>query len=675
MLRRAFPDRLKDMSLKTRLTLVIMTICGVVLFLACSVLAIHEALDFRRSMARDASILADMLGQNAQAAITFQDEQAAESLLRSMRADPDVVAARIYDRDGRPFADYVRADDHVDLPDGPASSSQRFDGNGLELHRAIVLDGSRIGSIYLRMDLARMHERLYLFTGVTVALMLASLAVAFALANRMQRPISQPILQLAGLAKVVAERKDYTVRAPEQGANEVGLLATAFNEMLTQIHRQNNVLQISEERERFLAEATGVLGGSLDIDRTLTDLARLAVPRLADWCSLFVWEDDVLRRAAVHHRDPSRAKAAEELNQLGSPPEFNPITIVGNGGQALLVEDVDQQELKRITSGERMYELLQSLGIRSYAVIPLRAHANILGVLTLSTEGERKLDRNDLGFFEELGQRAATAIENANLYKAERTARNFAADKAEALARSNAELEQFAYVASHDLQEPLRMVQQYIDLLEKRLGAALQPDNRRYMDYVLEGAHRMNALINDLLSYARIGHGEEVRQDVDMERVLKEAEENLSLKIHESGALITSDPLPRVRIDKLQMVQVIQNLLANAIKFRKTEQPRIHLSAVTDNDNWVISVRDNGIGIEPTYQRRIFDVFQRLHSRAEYPGTGIGLAICKRIVERHGGRIWVESEFGKGATFKFTLPKVAEPETPASSFPALQTLM
>ena len=225
------------------------------------------------------------------------------------------------------------------------------------------------------------------------------------------------------------------------------------------------------------------------------------------------------------------------------------------------------------------------------------------------------------------------------------------------LERSNAELEQFAYIISHDLQEPLRMVASYTQLLEKRYKGSLDADAEEFIAYAVDGARRMQNMIQSLLSYSRVGTRGKPFQPTECESVFEQALANLKLTIDESGAGVTHDPLPRVMADETQLIQLFQNLLGNAIKFRDEKQPRIHVSAKEDSNECLFSVSDNGIGINPEYFDRIFVIFQRLHGREEYPGTGVGLSVCKRIVERHGGRIWVESQPGEGSTFHFAIPK------------------
>ncbi len=223
------------------------------------------------------------------------------------------------------------------------------------------------------------------------------------------------------------------------------------------------------------------------------------------------------------------------------------------------------------------------------------------------------------------------------------------------LQRSNADLQQFAYVASHDLQEPLRNVASCLQMLEKGYKNKLDATADQYINYAVEGAVRMKALILDLLEYSRVATKGKPPARIDSEKVLDSTLKNLHPAIAETGAVITHDRLPTIIGDDAQLLLVFQNLIGNAIKFRRDEPPRIHVSAVRNKNDWIFSIKDNGIGIESRHLDRIFVIFQRLHKRSEYDGTGMGLAIVKKIVERHGGKIWVESEPGMGSTFYFTI--------------------
>jgi len=226
----------------------------------------------------------------------------------------------------------------------------------------------------------------------------------------------------------------------------------------------------------------------------------------------------------------------------------------------------------------------------------------------------------------------------------------------DALNRSNQDLQQFAYLASHDLQEPLRMVASYTQLLGEKLEGKLDQDCRKYIEFAMDGAERMQRLIQDLLSFSRVGSHEEKMVDVDMNALLGEVLNSLEVQIRETSATVTGGGLPVLKADRTQMVQLLQNLVQNGIKFHGTAPPLVHVACTEESDAWHFTVTDNGIGIEEEYLEAVFQIFRRLNSRREYPGTGIGLALCRRVIERHGGRIWTVSSPGHGSVFHFTLP-------------------
>jgi PAS domain S-box-containing protein len=288
---------------------------------------------------------------------------------------------------------------------------------------------------------------------------------------------------------------------------------------------------------------------------------------------------------------------------------------------------------------------------------------------TFETDGRRQ---DGTGFPLELSLSAWATSQGAKFYTviardvtARRAAEQALEAKAEELSRSNQELEQFAYVASHDLQEPLRMVSNYTQLLGRRYKDQLDADANEFIEFAVDGAKRMQELIHDLLQYARVGTRGKEFKPVAGEEIVADAVNNLTTAIQESVADVVVDPLPTLHCDATQLVQVFQNLIGNAIKFRKPDtRPVIRISSARAERAAVITVADNGIGIEPKYFDRIFQMFQRLHTRSEYPGTGIGLALCKKIVERHGGRIGVVSTAGQGTMFSFTIPDA--PDAPLS---------
>jgi PAS domain S-box-containing protein len=313
-------------------------------------------------------------------------------------------------------------------------------------------------------------------------------------------------------------------------------------------------------------------------------------------------------------------------------------------------------------------EFLQQFAVQASVTAPILLRDKLWGLLIIHhCRATRVWLSSEVALISQLANQIGIALSQAQLLEQERQQR-------QELARSNAELEQFAYVASHDLQEPLRMVTSYIQLLERRYKGKLDDNADEFISYAVDGATRMQTLIQALLSYARVSSRGQPFATVNCNLVLQDVLANLQVAVSESAAIITSDPLPEVTGDRTQLTQLFQNLIANALKFCRDTPPAIHLSVLpVDPSNahqssttdlasapsaWQFALTDNGIGIEPQYLDRIFVIFQRLHSRSTYSGTGIGLAICKKIVERHGGQIWVESQPGRGSTFYFIIPGI-----------------
>jgi len=464
---------LRDKPIRQRLMAILLLTSGVVVVLTCAAFLAYEFVTFRQTTLKNLSTLGGIIAANSTASLAFQNEGDAREILSALRAEPHVVAAALYDKDGKLFARYPADLPVAAFPAAPDRDGYRFEHSDLVGFAPVAqASNPRLGTLYLQSDLTAVYGTLRLAGAIAALVMAVSLLVAYLLSATLQGTISRPILALAETAKSVSDRSDYSVRAPKLGGDELGLLTDAFNQMLSRIEDQD--------------------------------------------------------RARGH----------------------------------------------------------------------------------LITE----------------------------------------------LEHSNKELEQFAYVASHDLQEPLRMVSSYTELLERRYGDKLDDKAREFIGYAVDGAVRMQRLINDLLEFSRVSTRGKALQPVDVTRVLGTVRANLSVAIQDAGALVTNDDLPTVMADETQLVQLLQNLIGNAIKFRGRDRPHVHVGAQATATEWVFAVRDNGIGIAPEYFERIFVIFQRLHARDEYPGTGIGLAVCRRILDRHGGRIWVESEPGHGSTFYFALP-------------------
>ena len=295
-------------------------------------------------------------------------------------------------------------------------------------------------------------------------------------------------------------------------------------------------------------------------------------------------------------------------------------------------------------------------GVETAVVVPVQAEDRILGILQFGSRTPKKLQPGELRFLVGVGNLVGIAAQKNQMFENVIEAKAKLEQTVKDLELSNTELQQFAYVASHDLQEPLRMITGYTNLLAKRYHGKLDDSADEFIAFAVDGANRMRVLINDLLTYSRVGSNGKNPAPVDCELILSQTLAALGPAIQESAGKVTHDRLPTVNGDDVQLGQLFQNLIGNALKYRNSVPPIVQIGCRRRQDDWLFSIRDNGIGIDPRFAEKIFVIFQRLHTREQYPGTGIGLAVCKRIIERHGGRIWVESELGQGSTFQFTLP-------------------
>jgi signal transduction histidine kinase len=473
--------RITDLPIYVKLLALILLSSGASLLVAGIIIVFYDTVNHTEQSIADLKTQAEIVGANSAAALIFNDPKTASQYLSALSAKRTIVAAAIYDADGRLFAQYVRSGTRPAFPEREKPGSRIESGDAI-LFDNITQGGEKVGTVYLRAHLGR-TERIIRYASIVLLVMLLGLGIGVLVSSRLQANISTPIRNITNVARNMVLNQDdplhpYRERAVKYGADEIGVLADAFNQMLIYM----------EKRDAALLEA----------NRSLI--------------------------AEVRER-----KRAQEL--------------------------LDQK-------------------IRD-------------------------------------------------------------------LAQSNAELEQFAYVSSHDLQEPLRMVASYAQLLERRYRSQFDADGLEFLGYIVDGAKRMRQLIDDLLTFSRIGTQAQEIHAVSSDDALNVALANLSLAIKE-------------------LAQLFQNLIANAIVYRRTgEPPQVQIRAERKDSQWQFAVKDNGIGIAPEHRERIFVIFQRLHGRGEYPGTGIGLAICKKIAERHGGRIWVDSEVGKGSTFYFLLPAVS----------------
>jgi PAS domain S-box-containing protein len=595
---------LRDMPIKQKLMVMLMFTSGVVLLLTCGAFFGYELLTFKGRTVQGLQTLGEVIAANSTASLAFDNEADATEMLSALKARPQIVAAALYDQSGKLFARYPVSRPTSQYAASPGSDGFSEDGPYLAGYLPVVQgDNMRLGTLYLATTKQATYDRLTQYAWLAAAVMVVSLVVAYLLSSMVQGHISRPLLAVSQTAHAISARGDYSVRATKAGDDELGLLTDAFNHMLDQIERQDRMIRESHERLNLALRASRVGTWNLDIADNRITLDEFANPLFGYPAAEVTSEFD--RFLELVHRD-DRARVDQEMRD---------VLTTGGGYESSFRVIWPSGAVRDLSARGKMIRGAGS------------AVAHMTGIIEDTTERKR-----------------AEARLNRLLLELE---------------RSNKELELFAYVASHDLQEPLRMVSSYTQLLERRYSAKLDDDAREFIGYAVDGANRMQRLINDLLELSRVSSRGKPLERTDVGEILNNVRVNLSVAIDETGALVTSDPMPIVPADAGQLGQLLQNLVGNGLKFRNGEHPVVHVAAIEGEDHWEFSVRDNGIGIDQQYFERIFLLFQRLHDKGEYPGTGIGLALCKRIVERHGGRIWLESSPGKGSTFFFTIPKLA----------------
>ena len=421
--------------------------------------------------------------------------------------------------------------------------------------------------------------------------------------------------------------------------------------------------QANEQRSAFLAEAGEILSFSLDFDHTLSALVELAVPRFADCAAVEVMDaHGETRRVALKHCNPAKLEFVRDFRRRFPPLSDDIAQVAMRTGISKLIEDIpDELLVQRARSPEHL-EALRYFGMKSLILAPLIANGHKFGLLTFVTaDSGRRYTPADLAFAEDLARRAGTAMDNARLFTESAEAQNALRFANAELSRANEDLNQFAYSASHDLQEPLRMLVIYSQLLARKFGCVLDREANEYLGYIVDGARRMEMLIRDLLAYMQVVNTAQLpAEPVDATKALRRVLDTLAASISETQACVNCGPLPVLAVQEFHLIQLFQNLISNAIKYRSERPPNITISCNREGEHWKIRVQDNGIGIAPEYRDQVFKIFKRLHDSEKYPGTGIGLAICQKIVEGYRGNIWIESAPDGGATVCVLLPAIEE---------------
>jgi PAS domain S-box-containing protein len=461
-----------------------------------------------------------------------------------------------------------------------------------------------------------------------------------------------------------------------------------INRDITFQKKAEEELKKRSERAQFLADATKLISESLDYKKTLKSLAEILVPDMADWYSVAILNDvsGIIDIVSTAHKEPGKLNLAKEIFEK-YPPSNNPnsgIAKVIKTGKSEFTFHIPEKSLFKFAANKEHLEYIKKIGLNSIIIVPLTLRGKTFGALTLvNTESGRLFCEEDLFFTEELAGRIAIAIDNASLFNEtkesqkkiiqlnntlekrvkERTGQLSKANEDLhhlniQLVRSNNELQDFAYIASHDLQEPLRKISSFSNLLISSNKNNLPQKGLLYLDVIQRASKRMSTMISDLLAYSRVTTEGKSFKKIDMNKVVKEVLEDLELLIENKKAKIDVKDLSPINGDSLQLHQLIQNLLSNALKYTKPKiSPNIKIYSKDSTSHCTYYIQDNGIGFDEKYLDRIFTMFHRLHGKNEYEGTGIGLAICKKIVERHDGEITAKSVVGKGSTFIVKLPK------------------
>jgi len=598
----------RDIPIKQKLLIISMATTSAAMVLAGVGIVASDSLLFRRDLRRDLSALAQMAADNSTAALEFNDPKVAAETLAALRARTHLVAACIYKLDGSVFAKYSRPDARAGCPQAAGPDELRFNSSGLMVSRSIMLAGHRIGTLVLLYDLGEIAERMKLYGATVLGVLLVSSLIAFLLSSKLRAVIATPISQLVSATRSVSETGDYRVRAQKLSGDELGVLVDRFNEMLAGIQsRDGNLRTALREREDALRDAEKARERFRFLAESMPQKIFTATPS---------GEVDYFNRQWTEFT----GLPFEQIKNWGWTQFVHPDD----------VEDNVRSWRESIETGEPFlfqHRFRRADGTYRWHLTRARAMRDAQG--------------------------------NISMWIASNTDIHEQKEREEELRQANEDLQQFAYSASHDLQEPIRNVAVYSEIVAKRYNDLLDADGRQFLGFLTEGGRRLATLINDLLTYTRVGVIDGNMTTVDSSTALQHALSSLAEAIRENGATVTCDTLPQVYMSESHLQQVFQNLIGNALKYRTADPPQIHISAARLGTAWRFSVKDNGIGIDPHYKEVIFGVFKRLHRDQKYSGTGIGLAICQRVVERYGGRIWVESSPGQGATFFFTVPEHA----------------
>ncbi|HLY73342.1 MAG TPA: ATP-binding protein [Planctomycetota bacterium] len=637
MLQRSF----RNASIRNKFRILVLGISAIAVAGSCTVFITYLWFSTRARLVERQETMATIVGDQSTAALEFDQPSQAAAILATLKAEQPIVAAAIYTRPGRLFASYLREGISPSiLPALPGPDGQRFqDGDLLDFH-PIQSGGDRVGTLLMRSDLSELRDRVYFVIGTAVLVLIGASFTVLLLSTKLGGLVTGPVLRLAEVAQAVSQRKDYSIRVKAGGEDEMGRLIEGFNEMLAQIQARDGALAAARddlekrvlERTRELEQEVGERKAAEDRlhekDARLIEAQEIA--RLGSWewniaSNTVSWSDEVYRLSGIM---PSKFGGGfSDFVNVAHPDDRTPLR------EALETACRKREPLTldfRIIRPDGSVRHLHAQGkvVLDAEGRPLRL------VATLQDITERKL--------------ADQAIQDLNRELQTRMAE---------LASANKELEGFSYSVSHDLRAPLRAIDGFSRMLVEDFGDQAKGDVRRYLDVIVGNTRRMGQLIDDLLSFARMGRKSLETSTIDMDAMVKDVVADLSQQNPDRALEFRVGFLPPAQGDTAMFRQVWTNLISNAVKYSRGRAPaQVEIQARKAEHEIVYSVRDNGVGFDMQYSHKLFGVFQRLHSDKEFEGTGVGLALVARIVQRHGGRVWADGKLGDGATFSFALP-------------------